>query len=339
MRLRRLTAAGLVLVATLAVPAAAAAAPSCAGLPRHANLPVVDTANVLDPQKRAYLTGDLMRFTMTSNVAVVAATVPDLGGDDVAAYARRLFDCWGIGDADSDRGVLILAAMRERRVRIELGRGITGEIDQAELGGAVAAMTAPMRAGNVAGAFRAAAVKIAAAVGQPLPDLERLVNTGGAEGLEGLDIPPGIFPSAVPHDALPSLDPDDLPNGANPFRDSPVGDGSWIPKVAIGVIVLGVVMTLAKALLGGVRGAMGGGSAWRGGFPVFGGSRSGWNDPNLLNNGQWSQGSWVGPSGSSASSAPLASSSSSGSGSSSSSSSGSSFGGGSSGGGGASGSW
>ncbi|HEV2890418.1 MAG TPA: TPM domain-containing protein [Frankiaceae bacterium] len=332
MRLRLLTAATLVLGVSLATPAWAAG-PSCKGLPAHANVPVVDAANVLDAQKRAYLTGDLMRLAMTSDIAVVAATVPDLGGDDVSSYARRLLDCWGVGDADSDRGVLVLVAMRERRVRVELGAGLAGEVDETELDGAVAAMTAPMRAGNVAGALRAASAKVAEAVGATLPDLERFVATNGKDGLDNIGIPPAIFDT--PRGSVPDLDPEDVPSGANPFKDSPIGDGSWIPKVAVGVIVLGIVLTLGRALLGGVRGALSGGSTWRGGFPMFGGSRSGWSDPNLLNNGQWSQGTWVGGSGS----APLSSSSSIGSASSASSSSGSGFGGGSGGGGGASGSW
>lgn len=329
MRVRLLTAATLALVTSLAVPAAAAA--PCTGLPQHNGLPVVDAANVLEPQKRAYLTGDLMRFTMTSDVAVVAATVPTLSGDDVASYAKRLFDCWGIGDSESDRGVLILAAMRERRLRVELGRGLAGEIGEQQLTDAVDAMTAPMRRGDVAGALRAAAVKVAEALGEELPDLERFAATNGKEGLGDLGIPENVIDATAPP-GFP-FDEDDLPSGANPFRHSPIGDASWIPKLVIPIVVVGVITTIGRAL----RGGLGGGSTWRGGFPVFGGSRSGWDDPNLLNNGQWSQGTWVGPSDSGSDSPSFASSSSGSSGSSGGGSS--SFGGGSSGGGGASGSW
>ncbi|HEX8004217.1 MAG TPA: TPM domain-containing protein [Mycobacteriales bacterium] len=316
MRLRLLAAAGLALAAALVVPVPAHAAPSCAGLPTHSNLPVVDAARVLDPQRSAFLTADLMRFAMESDVAIVAATVPDLGGDDVSSYARRLFDCWGVGDADSDRGVLILVAMRERRVRVELGRGLAGEVDETELSAAVSAMTTPLRAGDVTRALRAAAVKIAEGVGKTLPDTERFAATNGREGIDGITLPG----TSLPDDAT-----DDMP-GVTPFRPSPVGDAGWIPKAVLGAGLLGAIVTIVRRVVGGAIG--GGGSSWRGGFPSFGGSR-GWSDPNLLNNGAWSSGgdSFAG-----------ASSGSSGS-SVGSSGGGSSFGGGSSGGGGASGSW
>lgn len=357
MRLRQTVAAGLTLAALLVLPAGAAAyamparaaapaAASCTGLPKHANLPVVDTAQVLEQERAAYLTGDLMRFAMTSDVAIVAATVPHLGGDDVASYARRLFDCWGVGDAESDRGVLILVAMRERRIRIEIGRGLAREITRAELDRAVAAMTAPMRAGNVAGALRAAATEVAAAVGKTLPDLETFVKSRGTAGLEDFGIPENAIPGLGDDGAFsdggftdgggppspPAFDTDQVPGLPNPFRAP--GGAPWIPKALFGVLGFGLLATVGRAILrGGMRMATGtGASVWRGGFPSFGGGSRGWSDPALLQGGTWST-----PSGSSGGGSH--SGGSSGGGSNSGGGGGGSFGGGSSGGGGASGSW
>jgi uncharacterized protein len=344
-------AAGLTLAAALAVPASAAAAavpvtvpaspattagavaaPNCAGLPAHSNFPVVDAAGVLDAQPEGYLIADLMRFAMQSDVSIVAATVPNLAGDDVASYGRRLFDCWGIGDADSDRGVLILAAMRERRVRIEIGRGLATEIDREELDAAVAAMTAPLRSGDEVGAMRAAAVQIATAVGKTLPDTARLGN--GGDIVDELNIPNPL--STAVNDAPPAFD-NDGEALKNPFR-VPAGRGSWMPKAIVAMVVISIVWTFARGVLrGGMRLAGAGHTVWRGGFPTFGGGARGWSDPALLQGGHWS-------SGSSSDSAPLASGGGGGgstgaSGSFGGGSSSGSFGGGSTGGGGASGSW
>jgi len=362
MRLRMTFAAGLALAAALALPASAAvaavpavpasapaAAPNCAGLPAHSSFPVVDAANVLDGQRMAYLMADLMRFGMQSGVSIVAATVPDLAGDDVASYARRLFDCWGVGKADSDRGVLILAAMRERRVRVELGRGLAREVDRAELEAAVSAMTAPLRSGDEVGALRAAAVEIANAVGKTLPDTSQLA-AGNVDGMfDELNIPDSVVNGG---DVPPGFEIDDqVPGVKNPFK-VPTGEGSWMPKAVIGLVLLGIVWTFARAALrGGMRLAGAAGqTVWRGGFPTFGGGARGWSDPALLQGGHWSQPGGSG--GSSSDSAPLAAgggsfgssgsfggSSSGSSGSSGSTGSSSPFGGGSSGGGGASGSW
>lgn len=327
MRLRLLAAVGCALVATLAVPPAALAAPSCAGLPKHSNLPVVDAARVLDAQKAAYLTGDLMAFAQTSKIVVVAATVPDLGGDDVSSYTHRLFDCWGVGDAASDNGVLIVVAMRERRVRIELGRGVT-RIDEEELDRAIAAMTAPLRAGNVVGALRAAALEIAEAVDVEFPDIEHFVQSGTDDG-SGFGLPPipGLPTSAPGDDAVdgfPGIDGSGgVPVATNPFR-IPSG-GSWIPIAVMVVLGGGVLWTFARAAFnGGARLAGMGQTVWRGGFPSFGGNR-GWHEPAMLQGGTWST--------------PSSGDSGSGSGGHSGGSGGSTFGGGSGSGGGASGSW
>ena len=345
MRLRRSAAAGLVLAAALTMPGtAASAAPSCAGLPKHSNLPVVDTARAMDPQRMGYLTADLMRFAMESDVTVVAATVPHLGGDAVSSYARRLFDCWGVGSSDSDRGVLILAAMQERRVRVEVGRGLARDVVRAEMERAVAAMAGPMRAGNVAGAFRAAAVEIAAAVGKTLPDVEQFVRTNGAAGLGDLGIPANLLPGATGPGVDGRFPADSRPDGGapkveNPFRTSPIGDGTWIPKAVLVLIAGGVVWTFARAAFrGGTRLANAGQSVWRGGFPSFGGGNRGWGDPALLQSGRWSSpGTWS--SGGSTGGSGHSGGSSASSGGSSGSSGGATFGGGSAGGGGARGSW
>ena len=50
----------------------------------------------------------------------------DLGGLTIEDYANRLARAWGIGGADTDRGVLFLVAVDDRQVRIENGYGVEG---------------------------------------------------------------------------------------------------------------------------------------------------------------------------------------------------------------------
>jgi uncharacterized protein len=57
---------------------------------------------------------------------LVVVTLPDLGGSDIETYATGLYENWGIGEKGEDRGVLILLAQKERRVRIETGYGAEG---------------------------------------------------------------------------------------------------------------------------------------------------------------------------------------------------------------------
>jgi uncharacterized protein len=318
----RLLVLGVLAASTLgAYPASAAR--DCKGLPAHSALPVVDAANVIPPQAEAYLNADVVRFRVEGHESIVAVVVPTLGGDDVASYAKRMFDCWGIGNADSDNGILVLVAMREHRSRIELGAGLEGDVSAEDLDQALSAMVAPLRAGDVGGGLRAAAEALAADLGATLPDTATFVSGGGAGGGDATDaVGSGGAPFAVPSQYA-------YPN-SSPFRGTDSGTGFAV-LVPI-IIVLGVLMTLVRALRGGFGG--GGASTWRGGFPGYGGT--GWGSPSLLHRGGWS-GWGSDDSGSSWSSgSSFSSGSSSGGGS---SGGGSSFGGGSSGGGGASGSW
>ncbi|MBN1614955.1 MAG: TPM domain-containing protein, partial [Deltaproteobacteria bacterium] len=66
---------------------------------------------------------ELLEKTGTS---IVVATLPSIGDEDPAEYANRLYGHWGIGKKGEDKGVLILLALQERRIRIETGYGVEG---------------------------------------------------------------------------------------------------------------------------------------------------------------------------------------------------------------------
>lgn len=316
--------------------AGSAQAAGCKGLPKHDDFPVVDTANVVEPEAEAWLIADLLRYQLSGHEAIVTATVPSLGGDDISAYATRLFDCWGIGDETADNGILVLVAMSERRVRIELGAGLEGRLSTAELESAIAAMRAPMRAGDVATGLRAAVSSLVDDLGGEFPDTK-----AGKDGSAG-DVG---SPIEIPSD---DGDVEDGSSGSLPFdyvRDppgSPFGSGGpggsplgFVPVV----IVIGGIFMVLRRVFSGAFGGSSGSSVWRGGFPA--GSGGGWGPPAVFHGGAWHQ---TGPSGGGGSSSESSGGSSFGGGSSGGggaggSSGGGSFGGGSSGGGGASGSW
>ncbi len=57
---------------------------------------------------------------------LVVVTVENMGGASIEDYAVGLYQTWGIGEKGKDNGVLLLASMEERRVRIEVGYGLEG---------------------------------------------------------------------------------------------------------------------------------------------------------------------------------------------------------------------
>ena len=85
---------------------------------------VVDDANVLSPQAEAKLTQELADLETRTTRQVVVATVPDLQGYEIEDYGYQLLRTWGVGQKDTDNGVILLVAPAERKVRIEVGYGL-----------------------------------------------------------------------------------------------------------------------------------------------------------------------------------------------------------------------
>jgi uncharacterized protein len=59
---------------------------------------------------------------------IQVATVPDLQGLEIEQASIKITDQWKLGDAKTDRGVLLLFALAERKVRIEVGQGLEGDL-------------------------------------------------------------------------------------------------------------------------------------------------------------------------------------------------------------------
>ncbi|WP_439544486.1 TPM domain-containing protein [Hyphomicrobium sp.] len=85
---------------------------------------IVDTANLLTPEDRAAVEGELKVLEEKSTDQFVVVTVPSLEGYEIEDYGYQLGRHWGIGQAGKDNGVLLIVAPNERKVRIEVGRGL-----------------------------------------------------------------------------------------------------------------------------------------------------------------------------------------------------------------------
>ncbi|WP_285713104.1 TPM domain-containing protein [Erythrobacter oryzae] len=86
--------------------------------------PVVDTADILSPAAEQALDARLRRYSDQKETAIVVATVPSLEGETIESTALAMYNGWGIGSPRTSRGVLLLVAPKERKLRITVGCGL-----------------------------------------------------------------------------------------------------------------------------------------------------------------------------------------------------------------------
>lgn len=85
---------------------------------------VVDSADLLSAADEAALTAELRSLEDKASDQLVVVTLPSLQGYAIEDFGYRLGRHWGIGTAKLANGVLLVVAPNERKVRIEVGRGL-----------------------------------------------------------------------------------------------------------------------------------------------------------------------------------------------------------------------
>jgi len=88
---------------------------------------VTDVAGVLTPEQKQALENKLVAIDDSSSNQIAVVIIPSLDGYPKEEYATKLFRDWGIG-GKKNNGILLLIAINDREIRIEVGYGLEGAI-------------------------------------------------------------------------------------------------------------------------------------------------------------------------------------------------------------------
>lgn len=105
--------------------------------------PVVDEANYLNAQERNILENTIQNIYSNGGPQIQILTIETLNDFPIEEYSIRLLEKWKIGDNSKGNGLLILIAKNERKLRIEVGNGIEGNITDAYAGRVVRNILSP----------------------------------------------------------------------------------------------------------------------------------------------------------------------------------------------------
>jgi len=176
----------LVLACFLGLAASAHAQLAVPALTGH----VIDLSATLSPEQQRSLDARLSQFERERGAQVVVLLVATTQPEDIAAYANRVANDWKIGRRDVGDGLLLVAAMQDRTLRIEVSKTLEGAIPDLEAKRIIDTLIRPQfRVNNFAGGLQAGTDRIMALItGEALPaptdGPAQRANPGGFDWME-----------------------------------------------------------------------------------------------------------------------------------------------------------
>ncbi len=224
---------------------------------------VQDYAAVFSAPQRAELELFLRATERATSAQIAVVTLTSLEGSEIDDFANRLFNQWGIGKKGKDNGLLLLAAIEDRKIKIEVGYGLEGTLPDAKTGRILDEHVIPrFKEQQYAAGLLAGSTALAGIVAQ----------AAGAV----IDVPPAMreFAATAPP-------PDDAAGGV-PAEDAPSAGGALAFFAILGGIISLLIVGSKKGWIrssssgsGGSGRSSGSGGGSRSSGGGFGGGRSG----------------------------------------------------------------
>ena len=90
--------------------------------------PVMDEVGLLSRSAQTQIADQLFQIRGTNGPQIQVFITSSLQGESTEQVATQIFDKWKLGDVKKDNGILFLIAPKEKKMRIEVGRGLEGDI-------------------------------------------------------------------------------------------------------------------------------------------------------------------------------------------------------------------
>jgi uncharacterized protein len=213
----------------------------------HATNYVNDFAGVLDAASEAQLNDLCRQVDQKAHAQIAVATIKSTDGQDIVSYSVALYQAWGIGPKSSNRGVLILLAVEDRKYWTNVGYGLEPILPDGKVGGFGREAVPLLRNGDYGGAVSLMTSRVASVIAQ-----DAGVTLEGAQALV-------------------------------PQRNAPAAGDTGGVGVVVGLVLLVLFILVVRALIrgGGGSGRGSGGSGFLSGllwsllFSNLGGGRGG----------------------------------------------------------------
>jgi uncharacterized protein len=132
---------------------------------------VVDQTGTLGASQAADLEQKLKDFEERKGSQIAVLIVPTTAPETIEQYALRVVEQWKLGRKKVDDGALLLIAKDDRKLRIEVGYGLEGALNDATAKRIIDEIITPrFRTGDFAGGITAGVDRMISVIdGEPLP--------------------------------------------------------------------------------------------------------------------------------------------------------------------------
>jgi uncharacterized protein len=240
---------------------------------------VVDRTGTLTAEQAASLERMLEAFEKRKGSQIALLMVPSTAPEAIEQYALRAAEQWKLGRGKVDDGALLVVAKDDRALRIEVGYGLEGALNDATAKRIIAEVITPrFREGDFFGGLSAGVDRMIRVIdGEPLPAPARGPPAAGGSGL--FELLPVLFIAALAGGGmLRAMLGRALGSAA---AGGAVGFLAWL---LAGTLFVGVIAGILAFLLT----LLGGGGRGRGGFPM------GWGGGGLGGRGGFGGGGFGG---------------------------------------------
>jgi uncharacterized protein len=150
---------------------------------------VTDTAGVLTASQKRDVSALMESYKQGTTNEIAVLIVPTLNGEPIERFALETFRSWGIGSKEKSNGALLVIAKNDRKMRIEVGRGLEGSLTDSISGRIIRDVIAPyFKRGEFYEGVRAGVIAMNEAIGGKYGALPRQPE-GVAIGLLGCLVP------------------------------------------------------------------------------------------------------------------------------------------------------
>ena len=151
---------------------------------------VTDQTATLSVEQKAALEQTLQRFEARKGTQLAVLMVPTTAPESIEQYALRVAEQWKLGRKKVDDGAVLVVAKADRALRIEVGYGLEGALNDATSKRIVSEIITPrLKQGDFNGGLTAGIDQIIRVVdGEPLPEPNDRPAGGTADILQYLPV-------------------------------------------------------------------------------------------------------------------------------------------------------